>query len=373
MKLPKEVSIHEIAMLIGGKVQTSENVKVHTICLTPLKAQEGEVAFLFDSKIIAQIDKCNATILILPTGTKCDRPCVYVDRPLLAIQKVLQFFQPKRYFPETGVHPTAIVDPSCELGKDVAIGPYAVIGPKTKVGDRTKIMAHCYIGGEVQIGENCLLYPGCLVADYVKIGNKVILQQGAVLGSDGFAYVTAKPSNMERRMNGNFDLVDESNPHLKIPQIGTVVIEDEVEIGSCTTIDRATMGATTIGRGSKIDNQVMIAHNVRIGQEVLIVAQVAVAGSCNIGDRAILAGQASVKDHIDVGKDGIVSGTSGVMRDVEAGAVVTGTPALAHRDFMTQTVLTRRLPKMYDDVKSMKKKIEELEKMLNARSAELVR
>ncbi len=372
MKLPKDVGIHEIAMLIGGKVQSNENVKVNAVCLTPLKAEQGEVAFLFDPKIIAQLDKCNASILILPTGTKCERPCVYVDRPLLAIQKVLQFFQPKRYFPEPGVHPTALVDPSCELGKDVAIGPYVVIGPKTKIGDRTRIMAHCVIGGEVQVGENCLFYPSCLIADYVKIGNKVVLQQGAVLGSDGFAYVTAKPSNMERRLNGNFDLVDESNPHLKIPQIGTVIIEDEVEIGSCTTIDRATMGATIIGRGSKIDNQVMIAHNVKVGQEVLIVAQVAVAGSCNIGDRAILAGQASVKDHIDIGKDAIVSGTSGAMRDVENGGVVTGTPAIPHREFMTQVVLLRKLPKMYNEMKSMKKKIEELEKLLN-RSAELVR
>lgn len=371
MKLPKEVGIQEIAMLIGGKAQGGD-VKVSAVCLSPLKAQAGEVAFLFDPKIIARINECAASILILPSGTKCDRPCIFVDRPLLAIQKMLQFFQPKRYFPEPGVHPTAVVDPSCELGKDIAIGPYAVIGPKTKIGAGTRIMAHCVIGGEVEIGENCLFYPSCLIADYVKIGNRVILQQGAVLGSDGFAYVTAKPSNMERRMAGNFDLLDESNPHLKIPQIGTVVIEDDVEIGSCTTIDRATMGATTIGRGSKIDNQVMIAHNVKIGQEVLVVAQVAVAGSCNVGDRAILAGQASVKDHIDLGKDSIVSGTSGVMRDVPEGGVVTGTPALPHREFMTQVVLLRKLPKMFDEHRAMKKKIEELEAQLQ-RAAEPVR
>ena len=270
------------------------------------------------------------------------------------------------------MHATAIVDASCQLGKDVAIGPYAVIGPKTKIGDHSVIMAHCVIGGEVEIGQNCMIHAACLIADYVKIGNKVILQQGAVLGSDGFAYVTAEPSNMERRMAGNFDLSDASNPHLKIPQIGTVIIEDEVEIGSCTTIDRATMGATIIGRGSKIDNQVMIAHNVKIGQEALIVAQVAVAGSCTIGDRAILAGQASVKDHIDIGKDAIVSGTSGVMRDVGVGDVVTGTPAIAHREFMTQVVLLRKLPRMYDDMKAMKKRIDELEQWLS-RSAELVR
>lgn len=365
MKLPKEVSIQEIAMLIGGNVQGPNDVKVSAVSLSPLKAQEGEVAFLFDSKLLNRLSECKASIVIIPTGTKCSTPCIHVDRPLLAIQKILTFFQPKRHFPEAGVHPTAVVDPSAELGKDVAIGPYVVIGPKAKIGDKTKIMAHSYIGGWVEIGDNCLLYPGCLVADYVKIGNRVILQQGAVLGSDGFAYVTANVSNMERRMSGNFDLVDESNPHLKIPQIGNVIVEDDVEIGSCATIDRATMGATVIGRGTKIDNLVMVAHNVRIGQEALVVSQVAIAGSCQLGDRVIVAGQAGLKDHIEVGKDAIIEGQAGVMRDVPAGGIVVGAPAIPHRDFMTQAVLLRKLPAIHNDLKLLKKQVQELELSLS--------
>lgn len=364
MKLPKEVSIHEIAALIEGQAQSRENVTVSAVSMAPLKAQKGEVAFLFDQKLLSRLDECKASIVIIPTGTKCETPCIYVDRPLLAIQKILTFFQPKRWFPDAGIHPTAVVDPTAQIGQNAAIGPYVVIGPNAKIGDRTKIMAHCYVGCDVEIGSDSLLYPGCLVADYVKLGNRVTLQQGAVIGSDGFAYVTAKPSNMERRINGETQLVDESNPHLKIPQIGNVVIEDDVEIGSCATVDRATMGATVIGKGSKIDNLVMIAHNVKLGQEVLVVSHVAIAGSCNLADRVIIAGQAGIKDHINVGKDAIIQGQAGVMRDVPEGAVLTGSPAVPHREFMTDAVLSRKLPQMYNDLKAMKKQIKELESQI---------
>jgi len=360
MKLPKEVGIHEIALLIGGKAQTDRNVKAGTVCFSPLEAQEGDVVFIFDGKLLNRLDECKATIKIIPTGTKCSTPCVYVDRPLLAVQKVLSMFQPKRYYPENGIHATAIVDPSCEIGKNVAIGPYVVIGPKTKIGAKTRIMAGSVIGGQVEIGEECLIHAGSLVADHIKIRNRVILQQGAVIGSDGFAYVTKKESNLERRIRRNFDLVDESNPHLKIPQIGTVILEDDVEVGSCTTIDRATVGATTVGQGSKIDNHVMIAHNCKIGQEVLIVAQVAVAGSCVVGNRVVMAGQSGVADHLHIGKDAILQGQAGIMWDVKEGAVMTGTPAIPNYDFMKQTALLKKLPEMISEMKRMKKEIEEL-------------
>ena len=160
MKLPKEFGIHEIALLIGGKVQSPQNVKVGQVCFLPLEAVPGDVVFLFEGKILERVEECQASIKIIPTGTKCSTPCIYVDLPLLAVQKVLSMFQPKRYYPEKGVHPTAIVDPSCELGKNVSIGPYVVIGPKTKVGDKSRIMTGCVIGGQVEIGEECLLYPG---------------------------------------------------------------------------------------------------------------------------------------------------------------------------------------------------------------------
>ena len=246
--------------------------------------------------------------------------------PNLAIQKVLTAVAPKRYYPAAGVHATAVVDETATLGEGVAIGPYVVIGPKSKIGAGTKIMAHTVIGGEVEIGENCLFYPHCIIGDYIKIGNRCILQQGASLGSDGFGYVTVKPSNLEKNMAGQKDFSSEPNPFLKIPQTGNVVLADDVEIGAYATIDRATMGSTYVGEGSKIDNLVMIAHNNRIGRENLIIACVSVGGSCVLGDRVVVGGGSSLSDHLTLGDDAVLSGGSGAMKDIPAGDIHAGTP-----------------------------------------------
>jgi UDP-3-O-[3-hydroxymyristoyl] glucosamine N-acyltransferase len=203
-----------------------------------------------------------------------------------------------------------------------------------------------------------------MIADYVIIGNRVIMQQGAALGSDGFGYVSERPSNMELRLAGVKELSFEANPLLKIPQIGTVIIEDDVEIGANTTIDRATIGATRIGKGTKIDNLVMVAHNCTIGKETILVAQVGVAGSCSIGDRAILAGQVGVKDHITIGRDAILEGQAGVMKDVPDEDVQVGAPAIPVRDFMTHVAHTKKLPKLFDEFKALQKRVAELEKEL---------
>jgi UDP-3-O-[3-hydroxymyristoyl] glucosamine N-acyltransferase len=367
MKLPKELSLAEIAHLVNGKVQGSPATKVSAVALDPFKAKDGELAIVFDPKLIRRLGECTATALVVPEGVKTDLPRVEVVRPLLALTKMLAAVAPKRFLPAAGIHPTAIVDPSCEIGENVAIGPYVVIGPHTKIGNNTVVMASCVIGGAVEIGQNCLLYPSCLIADYIRIGNRVILQQGASLGSDGFGYVTERPSNLELKMTGSKDFSDDPNPLLKIPQIGTIIVEDDAEIGSYTTIDRATMGATIIGQGSKIDNQVMIAHNTRIGREAIVVAHASIAGSCVIGDRAVLAGHCAVKDHIKIGKDAIVEGASGAMRDVPDNGVVAGTPAIPAREYFTILAHERKLPELSSELKELKKKVAQLEALLSER------
>jgi UDP-3-O-[3-hydroxymyristoyl] glucosamine N-acyltransferase len=228
------------------------------------------------------------------------------------------------------------------------------------------------IGGKAKIGEDCLIHQGVMIADYVKIGNRVILQQGASIGADGFGYVTARPSNLEMRQNGdlNAQLSEEANPLIKIPQTGTVVIEDDVEVGSNTCIDRATMGATVIGAGTKIDDMVMIAHNCRFGRECIVVAGTAIAGSCTFGDRVVLAGQVGIKDHIRVGKDAMILAQAGVMEDVAAAAVVVGSPAIPVKEKFTQIAYTKKLPSMAKELKEMRKKIEQLEKALLERQLE---
>ena len=364
MKLPQAMSLAQIAQMIGGKVAGDGDLKVDTVSTSPLHATEDALAFVFDAKLVKKLAECKAKAVVAPLGAELDFPdrnMVLVDRPNLAIQRILTALKPKRYYPAKGIHATAVVDESAEIGADVAIGPYVVIGPKSKIGARTIIMSHTVIGGEVVIGEDCLLHPACLIADYVKIGSRVIMQQGAALGADGFGYVTERPSNLEKNMAGSKDFSDAPNPLLKIPQIGNVVLEDDVEIGSYATIDRATMGATVIGAGSKIDNLVMIAHNNRIGKEVMIIANAAVGGSCSIGDRSVLGGSANLSDHMKMEPDGVLSGASGAMRDIKSGEIHAGTPAAPAREFFGQIVAMRRLPKLMDEVKDLKKRLALLE------------
>ncbi len=364
MKLPMEMTIGQIAALVGGRVSGSADVTVQAVATSPMAATSSDLALIFEKDLLKRINECQAGAIMVPEGTEADRPLIIVERPTLAIQRMLSAAGVKRYFPEPGIHPTACVHPTAELAKDVAVGPLVSIGPGSKIGERTVIMANVVIGGEVRIGNDCTIYPGAIVADFVQIGNRVILQQGCSLGADGFGYVTEFPSNLEKKAAGRTDFSDQENPLLKIPQLGTVIIEDDVEIGSNATIDRATMGATIIGKGSKIDNLVMIAHNCRIGRECIVVGQAAIGGSCVIRDRAVVAGNVGIKDHLEIGQDAIVEAMAGVMKDVPAHDVQVGIPSIPVRQFFTEIAHIRRLPKLNSDFKSMQKRLALLEEKL---------
>ena len=367
MRLPQEMPIAMIAQLIGGRVHGDGSVKVSTVSPSPLHAGEDDLAFVYDEKLIKDLGSCKAKAIIAPTSSEKmhpDRNMVLVARPNLAIQRVLTALQPKRYTPPVGIHPTAVIDETAEVSDSAAIGPYVVIGPKSKVGARTIVMSHTVIGGEVTIGEDCLLHPACLIADYCKIGNRVILQQGAGIGADGFGYVTANESNLEKSKRGEKNLSSEPNPLLKIPQIGNVVLDDDVEIGSYATIDRATMGSTVVGAGTKIDNLVMVAHNNRIGREVMIIGNAAIGGSCNIGDRSVVAGSSSLSDHVTMSSDAVLVGGSGAMRDIASGEIHAGVPAVNARDFFGQVAAVKRMPRVLDDVKDLKKRLALLEQQI---------
>lgn len=367
MKLPKEFTLAEIAALVGGVVDGPHDTRVSSVALSPLSAGQGDLALVFDGKFLKRIGEVKATAVVVPAGVEAPLPSIKVARPLLALRSMLAAVAPGRFYPEPGIHPTASVHSTASIGEGAAVGANAVVGPHTTVGRGTVIGANCVLGGRVSVGEDCILNAGSLVADYVQIGNRVILQQGANVGCDGFGYVTERPSNMELRLSGVSELSDEPNPHLKIPQIGNVIIEDDVEIGANTTIARATMGSTVIGAGSKLDNLVMIAHNVRLGREVLIVAQTAVAGSTVVGDRAVLSGHVAVSDHLKIGKDAIIEGKAGVMRDIPERDVQVGIPAVPRREHMEQLVHVKRLPKMADEIRDLKKRIAQLETMLGAK------
>jgi len=362
----------EIAAVAGGKVGSGGETKVKRVAFSPMQAGPGDLALFFDAKLMPALPGCKASAAVVPEGTECALPHITVKRPKLALQKMLTVVQPPRFMPTKGVHPTAFVDPTAELGADVAVGPLAYVGPHTKIGARTIIGAGVMIGGKVVVGEDCLFHQAAMVSDYVKIGNRVILQQGAGIGADGYGYVTERVSNLELREHGesNVQLSDEPNPLLKIPQTGTVIIEDDVEVGSCATIDRATIGATIIGAGTKVDNLVMIAHNTKIGRECLLVAGATIAGSCVFGDRVVMAGQAGTKDHVKIGNDALLLAQTGVMVDVEPGSTAAGTPSFSAREKFLQIAHTKKLPGYAKELKELRKKVEQLEKLLLERQLE---
>ncbi|MGC8844020.1 MAG: UDP-3-O-(3-hydroxymyristoyl)glucosamine N-acyltransferase, partial [bacterium] len=247
-------TLREVAKHIGGKVKGDPHLVLHRI--SPLdKAREGDIAFVEEEKLLSLAEKSAASALILKEGWETKKSAIYVANPRLAMIKALELFSHRRK-PAPGIHPTAIIEEGVKLGEGISIGAYCYIGTDTVIGDGAIIYPLTYIGENCRLGKNVLIYSRVAIYDYVEIGDNCIIHSGAVIGADGFGYV---------KVDGE---------HLKIPHIGKVVIEENVEIGANTTIDRATMGETRIGRGTKIDNLVQIAHNVEIGENSIIVAQV---------------------------------------------------------------------------------------------------
>jgi UDP-3-O-[3-hydroxymyristoyl] glucosamine N-acyltransferase (EC 2.3.1.-) len=248
-----------------------------------------------------------------------------------------------------GIHKTAIIAKSVKLGKGVAVGPFCVIEEGAQIGDRSVIYASCYIGYKTKIGKDCLIYPKISIRDKITIGDRVIIHGGTVIGSDGFGFATVK------------------GLHHKIPQIGTVVIEDDVEIGANVTIDRARFDKTIIGRGTKIDNLVQIAHNVVVGENSIIVAQAGISGSTVIGNNVTLAGQAGLVGHITIGDGAIVAAQAGVTKSVPPNTMVSGYPAREHESARKVIACVQRLPELVETIRDLKKRIEELENKLKGK------
>jgi UDP-3-O-[3-hydroxymyristoyl] glucosamine N-acyltransferase len=267
-----------------------------------------------------------------------------VANPDFAFARVVATYGPKAVPPPPGIHPTAIIGDRVRLGANLAIGAYVVIADNASIGDNTIIYPHVYIGHETQIGADCMIYPQVSVRERCLIGNRVILHSGVVIGSDGFGYASLE------------------GVHHKIPQVGIVVIEDDVEIGANTCLDRARFGRTRIGKGTKIDNLVQIAHNVETGHHCIIVAQVGVAGSTKLGNYVILSGQAGISGHLTIGDHAIVTGKAGVSKNIPPRAVVRGSPAQEIKACQAQEVAVRRLPQTQQTVKELIARVTELER-----------
>ena len=270
-----------------------------------------------------------------------------VDDVDAAVAAVLAMFAPPVQRPPAGVHPTAVVAPTARLGAGCAIGPHVVVGERAVLGAGCALHAGVVVGDDVTVGDRCDLYPHVVLRERVTLGHRVVVHAGSVIGTDGFGY----------RWDGT--------GYAKVPQIGTVVIEDDVEIGSCACIDRAKFGATLIGRGTKIDNLVQVAHNVRIGPDCVIVGQTGIAGSAQLGAGVVLGGQTAVRDHIVLGDGTVAAARSAIAKDVPPGQTVSGMPALPHRQSLREQAALRHLPALRDEVKRLQEQLDELRGLIH--------
>ncbi len=346
--LPRRIKAKEIAEIVSGKVVGDPEVEVSGISGIK-EAVEGDVTFLANEKYAHLLETTKASVIITSPSMKLpetDKTLILTDNPSLAFARLVEHWFPQEVDHPKGIHPTAIIGENVKLGKNVAIGAYVVIEKNVEIGDDTIIYAGTYIGHDTKIGSGCLIYPNVSIRERITIGNRVIIHSGTVIGSDGFGFATVK------------------GVHHRIPQIGTVVIEDDVEIGANVTIDRARFDKTLIGKGTKIDNLVQIAHNVIIGENAIIVAQTGISGSTVIGNGVILAGQTGVVGHISIGDGAIVGAQSGVTKSVPPGSVVLGSPArpisLAKRIIAS----IPSLPDIKKTVEKLMKRVQQLEEQI---------
>lgn len=337
-------AVSELAALVGGKVVGDETAQVRGVASIE-EADQGDITFLAHPRYRAYLGRCRASAVILGPGIRAGKPqkpvqaFIQVAEPYVAFAKILGLFHPPPRY-DGGISPLAAVHPTAKLGEEVTLFPYVYVGKEVRVGRRTVLFPGVFLGDGAEVGEDCLLYPNVTVRERCRLGNRVILHAGVVIGADGFGYA-----------GRGEDLV-------KIPQIGIVEIGDDVEIGANTTVDRATLGKTVIGRGTKIDNLVQIAHNVVVGEHSIIAAQTGIAGSTRIGREVVLAGQVGVVNHIEIGDKATIGPQSGVPRAVPPGAILSGgIGAHPHREWLKVMATIPRLPEISGRVRRLERKV----------------
>lgn len=339
-----EFTAEQIANVIGGRVEGNKDAKVHTFAKIE-EGTEGAISFLSNPKYTHYLYNTKSSIVIVNEDVELekdvDATLIRVPNAYESIAKLLQIYEaskPKK----TGVAPQAYIAPSAKLGNNCYVGPFAYVGEGAEIGDGCEIYPHAVVGDNVKVGSNCIFYPNTTIYQGCKIGNNVTIHAGSVIGADGFGFAPG------------------ANGYDKIPQIGIVVIEDNVEIGANTCVDRSTMGATVIHKGVKLDNLVQVAHNVEIGENTVMSAQVGIAGSTKVGSWCMFGGQVGLAGHITIGDKTFLGAQSGVPGSLKGGEELIGTPPMNPRQYFKSQAIFRRLPDMYKDLNDAKKKIEEL-------------
>ena len=344
-------TLREIAQIVDGEVIGDGNVVITGVCGIR-EARKGDLTFVANVKYIPLMRQTRASAIITSRDIKAaPKPIIRTDNPDLAFAKMISLLAPNEITHPRGIHPTAMIGKGVKLGEGVAIQPYVVIGDNAQIGDRTILYVGVFIGDHAKIGSDTLVYPHVTIRERVEIGNRVIIHSGTVIGSDGFGFSTVK------------------GVHVKIPQIGTVKIEDDVEVGANVTIDRARFGVTHIKRGTKIDNLVQIAHNVVIGEHSIIVAQTGISGSTVVGNGVVIAGQTGIVGHITIGDNTVIGARSGVIKSIPPNSVILGAPAKPISKFKETNACLQRLPKLYETVRLLEEKVNALTKNVRRKSS----
>jgi UDP-3-O-[3-hydroxymyristoyl] glucosamine N-acyltransferase len=339
-----EKSVAEIAALIEGRV-VGDGSRTIRGAASLEDAGETDITFLRDAHKAGALDRLARTragvVLVVPGVATNGKTCIETANPVAGFAAILAIIAEEQAIRRPGVHPSAIVAPSARIDATASIGPLCVIEEDANLGAHTTLVAQVFVGARAEVGSHSLLHPQVVLRENVRIGARCIVHAGAVIGSDGFGFY--------------FD----QGQHRKIPQVGTVIVEDDVEIGSCAAIDRATTGVTIIGRGTKIDNLVQIGHNVTVGPLCLLSAQTGIAGSSRLGQGVIAGGQVGIADHVTIGDGASIGAQSGIQADVPPGVRMFGTPAQLLVETVRQAALVRRLRELFKDVKALKQKLEE--------------
>ena len=341
-----EFSARQIADFIQGKVEGDENATVHTFAKIE-EGAPGAISFLSNPKYTHYIYTTESSIVLVNEDLELNQPVkatlIRVKNAYECVAKLLQLYQsaqPKK----KGIHPQAFVSPTAKVGNDCYIGAFAYIGDNVQIGDNTQIYPHTVVEDGVNMGNGCLIYPNVTIYKDCRIGNNVIIHAGSVIGADGFGFAP----NTE-----GYD---------KIPQIGIVILEDDVEIGANTCVDRSTMGATIVHKGVKLDNLVQIAHNVEVGENTVMSAQTGVAGSTKIGKWCMFGGQVGLAGHITIGDKTFLGAQSGVPSSLKGNETLIGTPPTSPQAYFKSIALTRKLPDIYKQLNELQKQVDELKK-----------
>ncbi|MDD6890984.1 MAG: UDP-3-O-(3-hydroxymyristoyl)glucosamine N-acyltransferase [Bacteroidales bacterium] len=344
-----EFTAKQIAAYIQGTIVGDEQATVHTFAKIE-EGMEGALSFLSNPKYTHYIYSTKSSIVLVNKDFEPEHEIsatlIKVDNAYESLAKLMTLYeqsQPKR----TGIDPLAYVAPTAKIGKDVYLAPFACVGDHAEIGDGTELHPHATVGRNAKVGSHCILYTHANVYHDCRVGDRCILHSGSVVGADGFGFAPSP------------------NGYEKIPQIGIAILEDDVEIGANTCIDRATMGATIVHKGAKLDNLIQVAHNVEIGSHTVIASQTGIAGSAKIGEWCMLGGQVGVAGHIKVGNRVSVGAQSGIPGNVKDGVQLMGYPAIDPKQFARSAAIYKKLPEMYSELNRLQKEIEELKKQLN--------